>query len=135
MMKKIRKKVIREKAVIAIYQFVLIGTTKEEIVMYLKSDKNFAKDESEYTNCLDFILKVIENFDKYKEILMPLLKEDWTIDRISKMELSILIVATCELVEENLDKKVAINEAVELSKKYCDDTSYKFINGILNKVH
>ncbi|MFV0395545.1 MAG: transcription antitermination factor NusB, partial [Coprobacillaceae bacterium] len=101
---------------------------------YLNSDESFIKDKDEYSYCLSFILKIIENIDLYKEKLIPLLKKDWTIDRISKMELSILLVSTCELVDEKLDKKVVINEAVELSKKYCDDASYKFINGILNKV-
>ncbi len=48
------------------------------------------------------------------------------------MELAILLVAVDELQTEN--KSVVINEAVELTKKYCDDDSYKFINGILNNI-
>lgn len=134
MMKKIRKKIIREKAVIAIYQYVLIGTNEEEVIMYLNSDKNFMKDKDEYSYCLSFILKVIDNYEIYREKLIPLLKKEWTIDRLSKMELSILLVATCELLDEKMNKEVVINEAVELSKKYCDDTSYKFVNGILNSL-
>jgi len=134
MMKKIRKKIIREKAIIAIYQYLLVGTTEEEIRLYLESDSNFGKDKSEFTYCLSFILQVIEKQEAYMQQLVPLLKQDWTIDRISKMELAILLVATGEIVDEKIDKKVVINEAVEMSKKYCDENAYKFINGILNKV-
>jgi N utilization substance protein B len=134
MMKKIRKKIIREKAIIAVYQYLLVGTTEDEIRFYLESDTSFSKDKSEFTYCFSFILKVIERHEIYMQHLMPLLKKDWTIDRLSKMELAILLVATCEIVDEKIDKKVVINEAVEMSKRYCDDTAYKFINGILNKV-
>jgi N utilization substance protein B len=133
-MKKIRKKIIREKAVISIYQYILIGTNEEEIEMYLKSDKKTMMDKEEYTYCMSFILKIIENIIIYKERIIPLLKKDWPIDRLPKMELAILLVATHELIHEKIDKKVVINEAIELSKKYCDDSSYQFINGILNKV-
>ena len=39
-----------------------------------------------------------------------------------------------ELLETDQSKEVIINEAVELSKKYCDDDVYKFVNGVLNKI-
>ena len=47
-MKKYRKKLIREKAVIAIYQKLLIDTTEEEIMNYLNSDKDLANDKDDY---------------------------------------------------------------------------------------
>lgn len=130
-MEKIRKRLIREKAVIAIYQYELIGTTEDEIEEYLKSDKKLEKDEYQY--CLEFILKIIENIDIYRERIISCLKTGWTIDRLSKMELAILIVGVHELLEGG-NKTVIINEAIEASKKYCDDQSYKYINGVLNKL-
>ena len=62
------------------------------------------------------------------------LKKNWSVDRLSKIELAILIVACYELLETDQSREIIINEAVELSKKYCDNDSYKFINGLLNKV-
>ena len=61
--------------------------------------------------------------------------EGWTIDRIGKAELSILRLAVYEIFyDEKIEPAVAINEAVELAKKYCDDKAPSFINGILAKI-
>lgn len=134
MMEKVRKKLIREKAVIAIYQYLLIGASHEEILEYLKSDKNLRSEKEELSYCMDFISNIIDNVDTYRQTIIKYLKEGWTIDRLSTMEVAILLVATYELIGENTEKKVVINEAVVLTKKYCDDQSYKYINGVLNQI-
>ena len=56
--------------------------------------------------------------------------------RIAKVDLAILKLAVCEVVYMNneIPVKVAINEAIDLAKLYCDDKSPKFINGILGSV-
>ena len=59
----------------------------------------------------------------------------WTIDRVGKIELTILRLATYEIVhDENVPSSVAINEAVELAKKYGQSDSPSFINGVLGKI-
>lgn len=62
--------------------------------------------------------------------------EGWKIERFSKTTLAILQLAVYEmqLPEETLPEKIAINEAVELAKKYAEDGAKKFINGILGKL-
>ena len=56
----------------------------------------------------------------------------WKLSRLGKAELSILRLAVYEIFyDEDIDPAVAINEAVELSKKYCDDKAKSFINGVL----
>jgi len=56
----------------------------------------------------------------------------WTMNRISKVNLSILRLAVCEIIYfQDIPYQVSINEAIELSKKYGDDDSPNFINGIL----
>ena len=61
--------------------------------------------------------------------------QGWTIDRIAKAELAIIRLACYEIFyDEDVDKAVAINEAVELSKKYASDKSPSFVNGVLSKV-
>ena len=62
------------------------------------------------------------------------LKEDWKLSRISKMDLSILELAIYEIEFSEVPYKVAINEAVELSKKYGEDKSKNFVNGILASI-
>ena len=75
--------------------------------------------------------------NKQKEIQKTIsmyLKEDWSIERISKVNLAILEIAIYEIKQEETPYKVVINEAVELAKKYGDTTSQAFINGILGSV-
>ncbi|MGN0379426.1 MAG: transcription antitermination factor NusB [Butyrivibrio sp.] len=56
----------------------------------------------------------------------------WKISRLGKAELSILRLAVYEIVyDDDVDAAVAINEAVELSKKYCDEKTRSFVNGVL----
>ncbi len=61
--------------------------------------------------------------------------EGWRLNRMGKAELTILRIATYEIrYDEEVPDKVAINEAVELAKKYGNDSSYGFVNGVLAKV-
>lgn len=59
----------------------------------------------------------------------------WTVDRMPKVDLSILRVAVYEIrFGREVPPAVAVNEAVELAKVYCDERSPRFINGLLGKV-
>ena len=69
-----------------------------------------------------------------EEIIKSSLDAKWTIERISKVNLSILKIAIYEIKYKEIPFKVEINEAVELAKKYGEDTSSKFINGALAKI-
>ena len=61
--------------------------------------------------------------------------KNWSVNRMAKVDLSILRLAICELVfVEEIPSKVSINEAIEMAKLYCDDKAPKFINGILGSV-
>ena len=62
------------------------------------------------------------------------LKKDWKIDRISKIDLSILKLAIYEIKHTEVPYKVVINEAVELAKKYGEDNSRNFVNGVLASI-
>ncbi len=59
---------------------------------------------------------------------------DWTTDRMGKVELAILRLAYYEMkYDDDIPESVAINEAVELSKKYIPGEAYTFVNGVLGK--
>lgn len=61
--------------------------------------------------------------------------EGWSMSRIGKAELAIMRIAVYELVyEEDIPEKVAINEAVELCKLYCDEEAKGFVNAVLGKI-
>lgn len=74
---------------------------------------------------------VIEHKAEYDEIIQSF-SNGWKINRISKVNISILRLALCEIIHmESVPENVAINEAVELAKKYSGKEDYSFVNGIL----
>ena len=97
-----------------------------------------ANNDMTENNVKDYIYDVIngiyENEDKIIPIIEKNLKDEWTIDRVSKTNLSILKLATFEIIYSKLPYKVVINEAIELAKRYGDDNSYFFVNGILANI-
>lgn len=59
---------------------------------------------------------------------------DWQLKRLPKIDRDILRIAVAEMMFLEIPQKVAINEAVELAKRYSDDEGYRFVNGVLRKV-
>lgn len=71
------------------------------------------------------------------ELISHYLKKNWSLKRIAKIDLIILRLAIFEMKyvdETEVPDKVALNEALELTKKYSDDPSRKFVNGVLSAV-
>ena len=105
---------------------------KEQTEIYLEnaeiSDENTKKYMSEIEEGIENNIKDIE--DKISENL----KKDWKIERISKINLVLLKLAIYEILYTETPFKVVINEVVELAKKYGDDTSPNFVNGILASI-
>ena len=62
------------------------------------------------------------------------MRKDWSFDRLSVLEQAILLVSLQEILQNDIPKPVVINEAIKLAKKYCDDDSYKLINGVLDQL-
>jgi len=87
---------------------------------------------------MSYITKVLAGINEHgveidKNIEKYLIK--WKLDRLSKMNLAILRISTYEILfEEDIPGKVSVNEGIELAKKYGEDTSPAFINGILAKM-
>lgn len=80
------------------------------------------------------VLGVEENKGEIDDMIVCHL-ENWTIDRIASVERTVLRVATYEIkFVDSIPESVSINEAVELAKKYADEKSGKFVNGVLSKI-
>ena len=77
---------------------------------------------------------IIKNKKSIEKTANKYLK-DWTIDRLSKVDQAILSLGIYELLYSDTPSVVAINEAVELSKKYSDEAVTKMINGVLDKIY
>ena len=104
----------------------------EQKDLYIEENEIVDKEDVKFINTVYNGIK--ENKEKIEKLISENLKEKWTIERISKIDVAILKVAIYELMYSDLPYKVVINEAVELAKKYGDDSSKSFINGVLASV-
>ena len=102
--------------------------------------ENFKEDYEMKLNTIDleYIIKALEKVEENKEIIDKKIDEaltNWKIDRVSKVNLSILRLSIAEMLYlEDVPGRVSINEAIELTKKYSDEKSVSFVNGVLDKV-
>jgi len=122
---------IRDLAFKLVYSLEIQNTQdlEEQISLYFENYEIEDKETIEYIR--DIVLGINENKNEIEEIIKSCLQSSWSIERISKVNLSILKLAIYEIKYKNIPFKVEINEAVELAKKYGEDTSSKFINGAL----
>lgn len=104
----------------------------EQIDLYIENNEIEDKDAIEYIK--DCIYGINENLEEINKTIESSLTSDWKIDRISKVNLSLLKLAIYEIKYKNIPYKVEINEVVELAKTYGEDMSSKFINGALAKI-
>ena len=109
---------------------------KEELTQqaeYYVSELSNAKDkEIEYIK--DKTLAIIDKLSEIDEIINEN-SDGWPTNRLGKAELTIMRLAVYEIrFDEEIPDGVAINEAVELSKKYGSDNSSSFVNGVLAKI-
>jgi N utilization substance protein B len=100
-------------------------------------NKNKAKDlnEADEKYIKSTFLGIFENIDQIDDVISSS-TIGWEYNRISKISMALLRMAVYEILYTNgeIPTSVAINEAVELSKRYDDSEAYTFINGVLGSV-
>jgi len=123
----------REKAFKLLYSLeIQKENLEEQLELYYENEEISDDKTKEYINN---VVKGIENnIVKIEEKISENLKKDWKIERISKINLVLLKLAIFEIIYTETPYKVVINEVVELAKKYGDDTSPNFVNGILASI-
>ena len=104
----------------------------EQVDLYIENNDIQDKRVKDYIK--EIVNGVKENKEKIESLISKNLKKDWSLDRISKVNLAILKLAIYDIEYMDLPYKVGINEAVELAKKYGDDGSKQFVNGVLASV-
>ena len=87
--------------------------------------------QSDYPELVKKILKDKKKIDKVISDSAP----TWPIEKINKIDISILRLAVWEMQNENTPPKVIIDEAVELAKEYGSEASASFVNGVLGSVY
>jgi len=124
---------VRELAFKLLYQIeIQKEVSKEDIDLFFENNQINSKEAKEYIE--DVVNGVSKEAKAIMEEIEKNLKKDWEIDRISKINLALLKLAIYEIKYKELPFKVVINEVVELAKKYGEETSSMFINGILASV-
>jgi N utilization substance protein B len=82
---------------------------------------------------LELIRSIKANRDKIDQLLSQVLV-DWQLSRIAWIDRDILRLATAEIVFLGIPDRIAINEAIELAKRYSGEDGYRFINGVLRRL-
>ncbi|MBW4619440.1 MAG: transcription antitermination factor NusB [Cyanosarcina radialis HA8281-LM2] len=85
----------------------------------------------------DYALEIISTVNRQRTQIDELLSAalvDWQLNRLARLDRDILRIAVAEILFLDAPKKVAINEAVDLAKRYSDEEGKRFINGVLRRV-
>ena len=124
---------VRELAFKLLYQIeIQKEVSNEDIELFFENNQINSEEAKEYVE--DVINGVAKESTDIIEEISKNLKQDWEVDRISKINLALLKLAIYEIKYKKLPYKVVINEVVKLAKKYGEETSHSFINGILASV-
>ena len=126
-----QRKLARENAFVLLFESVCKNDeTAEEI--YDKAVNVRGLEVDQYVT--DVFFGAYENSEKIMEAMERHFK-GWKKERISPVSMAILKLACYEIMFiSDIPARVSINEAIELSKKFDDEKSYSFINGVLNAV-
>ncbi|MBR3888132.1 MAG: transcription antitermination factor NusB [Clostridia bacterium] len=132
------RKIAREVAFKIIFSNEFEQDSLKELIENIVSDNeliettnknDISSEDKKYIE--QVVLGIAEKKEELDEKIKTYLK-GWTMDRISKTDLAILRLAVYEMLyREDIPCKVSINEAVELAKAFCEETSPAFINGVL----
>ena len=123
---------IREEIFKLLFEKELTDNNVEKRIEETIKENNIRKEEHvEFLK--SYIIDIIENeevlIEKIKEIL-----DGWTCERLGTLEKVILKISFYEITIKKIGYEIAINEAVELAKKYSYDDTKEFLNGILAKL-
>ncbi len=126
------RKAARDSAFKIIYQVPFHSEGDVELTLenfsFCEEYSKLTKSDIEYvTTC---VKSCFDNLDTIDAKVSASLK-NWTIDRLSKVNLAILRLSVSEMEYADVPYQVSINEAVELAKKYSDDDAPAFVNGVL----
>lgn len=122
----------REAAIQVLYRYDLVNESYDKTVPETIQRQNLNPESAEYFK------RLIKNtFDHLAEIDLSIQShlKSWTLDRLAAIDRSVLRIACCELLFfPDIPPKVSINEAVDIVKKFNDDESGRFVNGVLDAI-
>jgi transcription antitermination factor NusB len=129
-----KRSVARECALKILYQIEMTSRTPENaLIAFWEQEEEHPEDVRDFA--AKIVLGIYANLSNIDEKLGEY-ATNWQLNRMAVIDRNVLRMGLYELkFNSDIPPKVAINEAVELAKKYGDHDSSKFVNGILDKVH
>ena len=126
------RKIARDAAMRMLYAYELTGELNQDMIQETIEPAALDAEDMKY------LKQITEGAVEQRASLDTLIEQNavgWRLSRIGKVDLSILRLAIYEMLcREDVPESVAINEAVELAKKYSQPKSKQFINGILGSI-
>ncbi len=125
---------VKSMQIIYNYLFNMSINEKKEITTLIEEICDCSYDEAPLF-IKEAVVKAIIHLDESIELIKNNLTT-WTIERMNKTTIAILVLALTEakyMDEKELFKAAIIDVAINLTKKYCEDNAYKFVNAFLDK--
>lgn len=127
---------LRERAYQALFSMEFSGDFLQAADAAYRHDKELSDDEIVEVPAflLHLVKGVQDHLDDIDRLISENLKSKWSIERLTATDRTLLRLGLFEIVyfDETPDR-VALNEVIEIAKKYSDETSAKFINGLLSQ--
>jgi len=121
----------REVVVVLLYAYDMGNKDIENFMLDILEERKIRNKQKEFA--IKLFNGVLESLEVLDYELNKHLKK-WNIDKISFVDKAILRLGAYEIMFDKLDCAIIINEAIELSKRLCSDSSPKFINGVLDAI-
>ena len=121
---------LRNLIIQALYEIDAVDHPPQEVIArYLEQNDNLSDDGSEFFKCfVEGVLSITPELDTVIATFAP----EWPVDQLAVLDRNILRMALWEIVfYDETPLKVAINEAVELAKRFGSESSSRFVNGVL----
>lgn len=124
------RRISREYVFKLVFEFTFYGERNDDTLDLFLTDCELTDEDKDYIR--NFYRGITSQADALKEQIASRL-ERYTVDRLYRPDLVVLMMAVYELNDESVPAKVVVNEAVTLAKKYGTEKSGGFVNGVLAK--
>ncbi|AKF06931.1 transcription antitermination factor NusB [Sandaracinus amylolyticus] len=122
----------REAALQMLYQMEASGVRAEQAIHLFWANLGSSREGEDFANRI--VRGCETEGDKIDEIIRKV-SQHWRLERMTRVDRNILRLATYELIAmEDIPRRVTLNEAVELAKRYGSDGSAGFVNGVLDRI-
>ena len=122
----------RERALQALYQIDVAAEGIDEALA--RFWRSFEPVEREVLALAEALVRGVAEHRRAIDDAIEGASSNWRLDRMAKVDRNVLRLAAYELLRTDVPVKVAINEAIELGKKYGSESTGAFVNGVLDRI-